>query len=63
MPNSRDANGKYCGLVEATGERAPAPIGKVGFCGPTCPHCATKPEYVLEDGIWVCVADSSYVER
>ena len=52
-----DENGKYCGLVEATGEMAVSPPDKVGYCGPNCKHCVNFPVYVLQDGIWVCAAD------
>lgn len=60
--NSRDEDGKYCGLVEATGEMAPTPEGKCGYCGPECDHCVKFPVYCLNsEGIWTCAADSDSV--
>lgn len=58
--DSRDENGKYCGLVEATGEMAETPEGLSGYCGPNCTHC--NGTYVEQDGIWCCAADYEYEE-
>ncbi len=59
MSNSRDENGKYCGLNEATGQMESSPPELIGYCGPECDHCTKFPVYVLDNNIWVCVADSS----
>ena len=60
--DSRDENGKYCGLVEATGEMAITPPDKCGYCGPDCSHCFKFRIYDLNsEGIWTCAADSDLV--
>lgn len=59
--DSRDPQGHYCGLIDATGELAITPDGKVGYCGPTCAHCTTFRVYGLNrDGVWACAADADY---
>jgi hypothetical protein len=55
--DSRDENGKYCGLNEKTGEFEPSPPDLVGYCGPACEHCVSFPVYVLQNDVWVCAAD------
>jgi hypothetical protein len=57
-----DAEGRYCGLVVATGEMAPAPPGLNGYCGADCQHCARNPFYAIQNGVWVCGADYDYPE-
>lgn len=57
-----DDAGHYCGQNATTGEMTPTPPELVGYCGPDCSHCAPHPFYAVEDGVWVCAADSSYLD-
>lgn len=57
-----DGAGHFCGQDAVTGALVPPEPGKCGYCGPDCGHCAPHRFYALEDGVWVCAADSSYLD-
>lgn len=60
--DSRDEQGRYCGMIDTTGETEPTPDGKCGYCGPNCEHCKSFRVYGLNsDGVWACAADADYL--
>lgn len=48
----------FCGMNAETGEATPAPPGKVGHCGVS----EQAAPLIVEEGIWVCQADSSWMD-
>lgn len=48
----------FCGMNDETGEKTPAAPGTVGHCGVR----QSEAPLLVEDGIWVCQSDSSWME-